>query len=84
MAVTIEYGNEREQVAYDLVVVATGFQSRWFEGLFGEQARGRLAEALAGAALEQRIDVDLSVRACTRRYICRWWPAWRRAPASPT
>jgi mycobactin lysine-N-oxygenase len=61
VAVTIEYGDEREQVAYDLVVVATGFQSRWFEGLLGEQARGRLAEALADAELEQRIDVDLSV-----------------------
>jgi mycobactin lysine-N-oxygenase len=41
--------------------VAIGFQSRWFEGLFGELARGRLAEALEGAELERRIDVDLSV-----------------------
>ena len=61
VAVTIEYGDEREQVAYDLVVVAIGFRARWFEDLLGEQARGRFAEALAGAELERRIDVDLSV-----------------------
>jgi mycobactin lysine-N-oxygenase len=63
VAVTIEYGDEREHVAYDLVVVAIGFQSRWFEGLLGEQARQRLADALAGAELERRIEVDLSVAA---------------------
>ena len=40
VAVTIEYGDEREHVAYDLVVVAIGFQPRWFEGLLGEEARG--------------------------------------------
>jgi len=61
VAVTIEYGDEREHVAYDLVVVAIGFQSGWFEGLLGEQARGRLAGALAGAQLERRIEADLSV-----------------------
>jgi mycobactin lysine-N-oxygenase len=61
VVVTIEYGDEREQVAYDLVVVAIGFEARWFEGLLGEQARRRLADALAGAELERRIDVDLSV-----------------------
>ena len=61
VVVTIEYGRERERVAYDLVVVAIGFQARWFEGLLGGQARGRLASALAGAELERRIDVDLSV-----------------------
>jgi mycobactin lysine-N-oxygenase len=61
VAVTIEYGDEREHVAYDLVVVAIGFQSGWFEGLLGEQARGRLADALTGAELERRIEADLSV-----------------------
>jgi mycobactin lysine-N-oxygenase len=61
VAVTIEYGNECEHVAYDLVVVAIGFQPDWFEGLLGAQARGRLDEALAGAELERRIEVDLSV-----------------------
>jgi mycobactin lysine-N-oxygenase len=61
VVVTIEYGDEREQVAYDLVVVAIGFQARWFEGLLGEQARRRLDDALAGAELERRIEVDLSV-----------------------
>ena len=59
--VTIEYGSERERVAYDVVVVAIGFQARWFEGLLGAQARGRLASALAGDQLDRRIDVDLSV-----------------------
>jgi mycobactin lysine-N-oxygenase len=59
--VTVEYDHEREHIAYDLVVVAIGFQARWFEGLLGEQARRRLADALAGAELERRIEVDLSV-----------------------
>ena len=57
----IEYGTERERVAYDLVVVAIGFQARWFEGLLGDQARGLLASALGGAELERRIQADLSV-----------------------
>ena len=61
VVVTIEYGHERERVAYDLVVVAIGFQARWFEGLLGAQARARLREALAGAELDRRIEADLSV-----------------------
>jgi mycobactin lysine-N-oxygenase len=61
VVVTVEYGHEREHVAYDLVVVAIGFRARWFEGLLGEQARHRLADALAGDELERRIEVDLSV-----------------------
>jgi mycobactin lysine-N-oxygenase len=61
VVVTIEYGDEREQVAYDLVVVAIGFEPRWFEGLLGVQARHRLDEALAGTDLERRIEADLSV-----------------------
>jgi mycobactin lysine-N-oxygenase len=61
VVVTIEYGHERERVAYDLVVVAIGFRARWFEGLLGEQARHRLADALAGEEIERRIEVDLSV-----------------------
>ena len=59
--VTIEYGSERERVAYDLVVVAIGFQARWFERLLGGQARGQLAGALAGEELDRRIELDLSV-----------------------
>jgi mycobactin lysine-N-oxygenase len=59
--VTIQYGAERERVAYDLVVVAIGFQARWFEDLLGPQAQGRLAAALDGADLDRRIGVDLSV-----------------------
>ncbi len=61
VVVTIEYGSERERVAYDLVVVAIGFQTRWFEGLLGGQARARLGSALAGDDLERRIELDLSV-----------------------
>jgi mycobactin lysine-N-oxygenase len=61
VVVTIEYGSERERVAYDLVVVAVGFYARWFETLLGGEARRRLGHAVAGTGLEQRIDVDLSV-----------------------
>jgi mycobactin lysine-N-oxygenase len=61
VVVTIEYGTERERVAYDLVVVAIGFQARWFEGLLRGEARRRLESALAGTELERRIEVDLSV-----------------------
>ena len=61
VVVTIEYGSERERVAYDLVVVAIGFEARWFEGLLGGEARRRLDTRLAGAELERRIELDLSV-----------------------
>jgi len=61
VVVTIKYGDERERVAYDLVVVAIGFQARWFEDLLGDQARHRLGAALAGARLDRSIGPDLSV-----------------------
>jgi mycobactin lysine-N-oxygenase len=61
VVVTIEYGHERERVAYDLVVVAIGFYARWFEALLGGEARRRLGYAVAGTGLDRRIDVDLSV-----------------------
>jgi len=61
VVVAIEYEHERERVAYDLVVVAIGFRARWFETLLGREARRRLHSALAGAELERRIEVDLSV-----------------------
>jgi mycobactin lysine-N-oxygenase len=61
VVVTIEYGQERERVAYDLVVVAIGFDARWFEGLLGDWARRELESALAGDLLERRIGVDLSI-----------------------
>ena len=60
VVVTIEYDDQRERVAYDLVVVAIGFDPRWFEDLLGHDARSRLEEA-TGAELERRIDVDLSI-----------------------
>jgi len=59
--VTIEYGDEVERVAYDLVVVAIGFDAHWFEKLLGPEAKLRLDHARAGAVLERRIDVNLSV-----------------------
>ena len=59
--VTIAYGDERERVAYDAVVVAIGFDGRWFEALLGEDAAGRYRDALGGGDLDHRIDVDLSV-----------------------
>jgi mycobactin lysine-N-oxygenase len=61
VVVTIEYGPERERVAYDLVIVAIGFDARWFEPLLGGEARRRLRQAPAGEELERRIDTDLSV-----------------------
>jgi mycobactin lysine-N-oxygenase len=59
--VTIAYGDERERVAYDAVVVAIGFDGRWFETLLDENATSRYRGALGGGELERVIDVDLSV-----------------------
>ncbi len=59
--VTIAYGDERERVAYDAVVVAIGFDGRWFEALLGENAGGRYRDALGGGELARVVDVDLSV-----------------------
>jgi mycobactin lysine-N-oxygenase len=59
--VTIAYGDERERVAYDAVVVAIGFDGRWFEALLGEDASTRYRDALGGGELERVIGVDLSV-----------------------
>ena len=59
--VTIRYGDEAERVAYDAVVVAIGFDGRWFETLLGADARGRYGDALGGSELDRVIDVDLSV-----------------------
>ena len=65
VVVTAEYGSERERVAYDMVVVAVGFEARWFTGLLGGEARGRLDDALAGEPIERRIGIDLSVAGLT-------------------
>src|SRR5215467_6533656 len=59
--VTIAYGDERERIAYDAVVVAIGFDGRWFEALLGEDAGTRYRDALGSGELERVIDVDLSV-----------------------
>jgi mycobactin lysine-N-oxygenase len=63
VVVTIEYGDRRERVAYDLVVVAIGFDPRWFEALLGGEARRLLENALAGVEVERRIEVDLAIAA---------------------
>ena len=59
--VNIAYGDERERVAYDAVIVAIGFDGRWFEALLGEGAGACYRDALGGGDLDHRIDVDLSV-----------------------
>ena len=59
--VTIAYGEERERVAYDAVVVAIGFDGRWFEALLGGAARARYRQALGSGQLERHIGLDLSV-----------------------
>lgn len=59
--VTIAYGEERERVAYDAVVVAIGFDGHWFEALLGKDAASRYRDALGGGELERVIDADLSV-----------------------
>jgi mycobactin lysine-N-oxygenase len=61
VVVTIEYDDEEERVAYDLVIVAIGFDARWFQTLLGGEARRRLDHALAGRLLERQIGVDLSI-----------------------
>jgi mycobactin lysine-N-oxygenase len=61
VVVTIAYGDERERVAYDAVVVAIGFDGRWFEALLGKDAGARYRDALGGGELERVIDADLSV-----------------------
>jgi mycobactin lysine-N-oxygenase len=59
--VTIAYGEERERVAYDAVVVAIGFDGRWFEALLNGNAGRRYQEAVGRGELERHIDLDLSV-----------------------
>jgi mycobactin lysine-N-oxygenase len=65
VVVTIAYGDERERVAYDAVVVAIGFDGRRFEALLGEDAGARYRDALGGGDLDHMIDVDLSVSGLT-------------------
>jgi mycobactin lysine-N-oxygenase len=62
---TTEYGAEQEKVAYDFVVVAIGFESRWFESLLGPDGRSRLTAALAGELLDKQIGTDLAVAGLT-------------------
>jgi mycobactin lysine-N-oxygenase len=61
IVLTTEYGPEQEKVAYDFVVVAIGFESRWFESLLGPAGQARLTAALSGELLDKRIGADLSV-----------------------
>jgi mycobactin lysine-N-oxygenase len=59
--VTIAYGEERERVAYDAVVVAIGFDGLWFEGLLDGNASSQYRDAIGRGELERRIGLDLSV-----------------------
>lgn len=59
--VTVAYGDERERVAYDAVVVAIGFDGRWFETPLGQDANAWYRDALGGGELEHVIDAGLSV-----------------------
>src|SRR5262249_51786664 len=61
----IEYDAERERVAYDLVVAASGFDPRWFAALRADEAGRRLEPAPGGADPERCIDVALSVAGFT-------------------
>jgi len=46
VVVVVDYEHERQRVAFDWVVVATGFDPLWFWRLLGERARAALADAL--------------------------------------
>jgi mycobactin lysine-N-oxygenase len=59
--VTIAYGEERERVAYDAIVVAIGFDGRWFETLLAGTASARYRQALGSGEPERHIGLDLSV-----------------------
>jgi len=59
--VTIAYGEERERVAYDAVIVAIGFDGRWFEALLAGTTSARYRQALGSGEPERRIGFDLSV-----------------------
>jgi mycobactin lysine-N-oxygenase len=59
--VTIAYGEERERVAYDAVIVAIGFDGRWFEALLGGNASSQYRDAVGRGELERHIGLDLSV-----------------------
>jgi mycobactin lysine-N-oxygenase len=61
LVVEIEYDTQRELVAYDFVIVAIGFNGRWFEAILAENARQLLESALGGRELESAIGVDLAV-----------------------
>jgi mycobactin lysine-N-oxygenase len=59
--VTMAYGEERERVAYDAVIVAIGFDGRRFEALLADTASARYRQALGGGEPERHIGLDLSV-----------------------
>ena len=63
VVVTIQYGPERERVAYDLVVVAIGFRARWFEDPARPRRRGpgSAPPRWTAPSWTGGIDVDLSV-----------------------
>jgi mycobactin lysine-N-oxygenase len=83
VVVTVDYDSERERIAYDLVVVAIGFQARWFERLLTEEARQRFGSALAGEQLERRIEVDLSVAGLNPPLHLPWLAGLAQGPGFP-
>ncbi len=52
-------------MTYDFVVVAVGFDARWFEAILADNARALLRTALSGRDLESAIGVDLAVEGLT-------------------
>jgi mycobactin lysine-N-oxygenase len=83
VVVTVEYGSELERIAYDLVVVAIGFQARWFEQLLSEEARLRFGSALAGEDLDRRIELDLSVAGLRPPLHLPWLAGLAQGPGFP-
>jgi len=65
VVVEVEYGFERDLVAYDFLVVAVGFNGRWFEAILAGNPRRLLETALGGRDLESAIGVDLAVEGLT-------------------
>ena len=80
--VTIAYDQERERVAYDAVVVAIGFDGRWFEGLLGDHASARYREALGGGWSWRVTSAPTCPWPACRRCTCRSWPGLRRGRGS--
>jgi mycobactin lysine-N-oxygenase len=67
--VTIAYGEERERVAYDAVIVAIGFDGRWFEALLGGTASARYRQVVGSGEPDRHIGLDLSMAGLPPLYL---------------